>query len=483
MEKNNYKLSDLGTKYQEMLGQIIFEEVIFSNLILDILEDNFIELSYVRIFLKNLKSFKKEYRTHPTYEIFKSYVKVNSKGFSKEDIRLTLEYIENISSVVLSDVDREYVKDSALKYCRKENVKKATLQFVECIENDTFEENANLITNALKIGLNNEIGMDYTQDIRERYETEGEQGIVPSGHEILDKITNGGYRRGELSLILGGTGVGKSIFLTNAATNFIKNGFNVLYYTLELSEGVICKRIDSCLTGIKLWDLTNPENLDIIETEVNSLPGKCIVKQYPTAGVTVSGLKAHYEKLKQLGMKFDVIIVDYAGILKTRGRSDEKRYSELVGIYQELRGIAVEENIVMISAAQLNRKGYGEQKSTLENTAESFGSLFVVDFALTISRPTIVENDECFYTIGKNRNGPDRITFKGILTPEIVKVEFLEREAEGKESQLSKGEEKKGLVSQIAEAKSAQIEEIDQNIKLDSSLINFISNFVKHTED
>jgi len=208
----------------------------------------------------------------------------------------------------------------------------------------------------------------------------------------------------------------------------LKLGLNVVHYTLELQDKVVSLRYDSCITGIPLTDVK--ECKDQVWDGIQDIPGKLIVKEYPTKSATTNTIKHHLEKLKRKDFRIDMVIVDYGDLIRPISAQKEKRI-ELEGIYEELRGLAQVFNCSLWTASQTNRSGLNAEVITMESISEAFNKCFVADFICTISRTVKDKNtNEGRMFIAKNRNGPDGLIFPIFMDTSNVKIKVLQQSSE-----------------------------------------------------
>jgi replicative DNA helicase len=264
----------------------------------------------------------------------------------------------------------------------------------------------------------------------------------------MDEITGGGGGRKELGVVIAPTGVGKSMVLVHLGANAVKAGLTVVHYTLELRETVIASRYDSCITGIPLDELMDRK--EEIREMINDFDGTLIVKEYPTKTATTNTIRAHLEKLKQQSIVPDMIIVDYADLLRTVSARNEKR-EELESIYEELRSIMMEHNVVGWTASQTNRTGLQSEIITMQSISEAFNKCFVADFIFSVSRTADDKqsNGGRIY-IAKNRNGPDGLVYSIFMDTANIDIKVLGRynpEEHNTSPTLSDGEKKEYLSS------------------------------------
>ena len=318
--------------------------------------------------------------------------------------------------------DSEYIKTTSLDFCRKQNLKKAMLKSVKLLENHSFDEISNVINEAIVLGSDSNFGHDYIKDFEQRFLLKS-RNPVATGWPEIDNITHQGLGNGELGVVIAPTGAGKSMALVHLGSQALIAGKNVIYYTLELSDTVVGSRFDSCITNVPLGDLRSFK--EEIYEKIQNLDGKLIVKEYPTKSSSVVTLKNHLEKVIKRGFKPDVIIVDYADLLRPTSGLREKRH-ELETIYEQLRGLAQEFQCCLWTASQTNRSGLNAEVITMESISEAFNKCFVADFILSISRTAEDKlNNQGRVFIAKNRNGPDGLIFPIFMSTNNITIKVL----------------------------------------------------------
>ena len=337
---NNDKISfsKYGKTFQEKLVFLILDDRVFADRMLEVLDVGFLEFKYLQAFVEQVFDYKKKYNSQPSHETMKTIIK---SGLEKENEALQKQlrdyYARTLSNINILE-SGQYIKDTAIDFCRKQKLREAMLKSTSLLKKCSFDEISVLINEALKAGADADFGYDYIKDFEKRFEFSGRDTIT-TGWESMDKITGGGCGRKELGVVIAPTGVGKSMVLVHLGATALKAGMTVVHYTLELRDTVIANRYDSCITGIPLDDLMDRKNE--IRDELKNIDGTLIVKEYPTKTATTNTIRAHLEKLKQQGIIPDMIIVDYADLLRTLSTRREKR-EELESIYEELRAIMME---------------------------------------------------------------------------------------------------------------------------------------------
>ena len=342
--------------------------------------------------------------------------------------------------------DAEYIKSTALDFCRKQKLKEAMLKSVKLLKTSSFDEISQLINDALVLGSDSNFGYDYVADFEQRFLIKS-RNPISTGWPEIDAITHQGLGKGELGVVVAPTGAGKSMALVHLAAEAIKAGKNVVYYTLELAETVIASRFDSCITNVPLNDLRTFK--EEIYEKVQMLDGKLIVKEYPTKSASVNTIKAHLEKLAARNFHPDLIVVDYGDLLRPISTLREKRH-ELETIYEQLRGLAQEFKCCVWTASQTNRSGLNAEVITMESISEAFNKCFVADFIFSISRTTedkALNSGRIF--IAKNRNGEDGVIYPIYMDTSNVTIRVEESTGEtiGEVKKEAKKRQEKKLVT------------------------------------
>jgi len=416
--------SKYGKNFQNKLAFLILDDRVFSDRMMEVLTVEFLEFKYLQVFVEKIFHYKKKYGTQPSHETMKTIIR---SGLEKENEALQKQVRDYFASA-LSDVNilesAEYIKETALDFCRKQKLREAMVQSTSLLQKCSFDEISVLINDALKAGADADFGYDYIKDFEERFKVSGRETIT-TGWEKIDQITGGGGGRGELGVVIAPTGVGKSMALVHLGATAIKAGMTVVHYTLELKDTVVASRYDSCITGIRLNELLDRKQ--DIKKSLEDVDGTLIVKEYPTKTATTNTIRAHIEKLKQQGIIPDMIILDYADLLRTLSSRREKR-EELESIYEEMRAIMMENNVVGWTASQTNRTGLNQEIITMQAISEAFNKCFISDFIFSMSRTSEdkQKNGGRIY-IAKNRNGPDGNVYSIFMDTENVDIKVLDK--------------------------------------------------------
>jgi len=416
--------SKFGKSFQEKLVKTILFDRNFANQMEEVLDTSYLELKYLQVFVDLLFQHKQSY-PHPTYEAMVSVVRTQTEDYSDSILKQVIEFLARIKSNAIGDDDEEYIKEKSLDFCKKQKLKEAILKSVDLLQSQSFEEIQKVINEAMNLGADNNQGHDYHKDVEDRFEMKMRSPVSTHWDEI-DAITKGGLGKRELGVVVAPTGVGKSMALAHLGAMAVVKGKTVVHYTLELADTIVGQRYDSCLTGVELKNLMSMKD-PIIEA-VKHIPGRLIIKEYPTKSASTRTISGHLEKLRQKGLEVDMVIVDYADLLRptaTGFKSQELRHS-LGNTYEELRAIGQVWDIPVWTASQTNRSGLNAEVITMEAISEAFNKCFVADFICSISR-TVEDKSENKgrMFVAKNRNGIDGIVYPMEMDTSRVHLKVL----------------------------------------------------------
>lgn len=298
-------------------------------------------------------------------------------------------------------VNEQWLLDETEKFCQDKAIYNAIMSGINILENKPDEKGSlpTLLQQALQVSFDNSVGHDFIDDAEERYDFyHKKETRVPFDLELLNKITKGGMPNKTLNIIMAGTGVGKSLFMCHCAAANMVEGKNVLYVTMEMAEERIAERIDANLLDVTLEDLSilpkesYNKKMDRLKEKT---VGKLIIKEYPTATANANHLRHLVQELTtKKNFKPDVVYIDYLNICassRLKGGMNAGSYTIVKSIAEELRGLAVELNVPIVSATQTNRSGYSSSDIGLEDTSESFGLPATADFMLALQQTEELE--------------------------------------------------------------------------------------------
>ena len=409
--KEGVTFSKYGKSFQEKLCMAILDDRAFADQIEEVLDVNFLELNYLKLFLNKVFTYRKKYEVHPSRDIMKTILRSELDNENELTTKQVREYY--VRSQVSDPTDLRYIKETALDFCKKQNLKSAMVKSIGLLQNSSFDEISQVINDSLKLGVDNDTGYDYKRDFEERFKPRF-RNPVGTGWTLIDDICKGGLGQKE-------------------------------------QDTVVASRYDSCLTKIPLQDLSSFK--EKIYEEVSDVPGKLIVKEYPTKTASTQTIRNHLEKLRMRSIDVDMIIVDYGDLLRPVRYLKEKR-NELESIYEELRGIAAEYEAPVWTASQTNRSGLNAEVITMESISEAFNKCFVADFIFSISRTIedkVANSGRLF--VAKNRNGPDGLIFPLFMDTANVCIKVLEPSEENEIVEVSAKKQKENLVQKYQKFK------------------------------
>jgi replicative DNA helicase len=380
----------------KILANLIHDEQYCRKVIPFIKKDYFADRKEA-IVAQEIVSFFTKYNKPLSKEILSIEVSNRKDLNDKELVELT-DYIGTLSE---EPVNEDWMLEHTEKFCKDRAVYNAILSSIKIIDgNDkvhTKDAIPTILSDALAVSFDNHIGHDYLDDHAERYDFYHRvEEKIPFDLEMFNKITKGGLSKKTLNIALAGTGVGKSLFMCHVGAGCLVQGKNVLYITMEMAEERIAERIDANLLNLTMDELKVIDR-DIYENRIskitNKTKGKLIVKEYPTAGAHAGHFRALLEELKlKREFKPDIIFIDYLNICASQRMKQGgsiNSYTYIKSIAEELRGLAVEYNVPIVSATQTTRSGFTNSDPGLEDTSESFGLPATADFMFAL-----VSNEE-----------------------------------------------------------------------------------------
>jgi replicative DNA helicase len=414
-----------GKAFQEKFCHLMLSDRPFCDQISEVLNTEFLDYEYLRVFTKILLDHRSKYKVHPSYEIMESRIRTECNNYTKALKEQLLKFYVSVKTIDRIE-NAPYIKDSSIDFCRKQILKGAMMKSVKLIKSSSFDEISKVIEEALKLGTDNNFGHDFIKDFEERY-TITARDPVSTGFERIDDIVKGGLGKSELGVVIAPTGAGKSMVLVHLGAAALKAGKTVVHYTMELQDTVVGNRYDSCISGVPLSDLFSSKNQVLLS--IKDVPGQLIIKEYPTKSASTETLKQHIERLKKKGIDPDMIIVDYADLLRPTRTSAEKRY-DLESTYEEMRAIAQIYKCPVWTASQTNRSGLNAEVITMEAISEAFNKCFVADFICSLSR-TVQDKqaNKGRIFVAKNRNGPDGLIFPVFVDWSNVNIKVLKTES------------------------------------------------------
>ena len=367
---------------------------VYTRKVLPFIKDEYFIADDDRTLFKEIKSFILKYNNLPTQDAL--LIEIDSaKGLREEQVKNIRETLDEIAKDK-NDTNIDWLSDNTEKFCQEKAIYLAMMKSIDIMnnKNNSMTKGAipQLLSDALAVSFDPNIGHDYLEQYDYRYEYYHKiQEKIPFDLQFFNKITKDGLPKKTLNIALAGTGVGKSLFMCHMAAACLSMGKNVLYVTLELAEEEVSKRIDANLMNISLDDLMAlPKDIYMKKGESlkNKTDGKLIVKEYPTAGASTIHFKSLLNELNlKKSIKPDIIFIDYLNICmsaRIKPGASVNSYTYVKAIAEELRGLAVEYNVPLVSATQTTRQGYSSSDVDLTDTSESFGLPATADFMFAL---------------------------------------------------------------------------------------------------
>jgi replicative DNA helicase len=396
-----------------------------------------------RIVFEEIQKFVEKYNTLPNKTSIEIEIDTR-RDLNEQDVKAVIDVVKSLEKD--DDANLEWLVETTEKFCKDKAVYNAIVEGIQIIDGKDKNRNVDaipsILTDALAVGFDNSVGHDYLLDADARfdyYHTIEEK--IPFDLDFFNRITNGGLPPKTLNIALAGTGVGKSLFMCHMAANCMNQGRNVLYISMEMAEERIAERIDANLMNISMEDLHSlPKQMydDKINKIIKNTTGQLVIKEYPTA----SAHSGHFRGLiKELAVKKsfkpDIIFIDYLNICASsrfKGAANVNSYMYIKSIAEELRGLAVETNVPIMSATQTTRSGYSNTDVGLEDTSESFGLPATADlmFAL-ISSEELEERNQIAVKQLKNRYNDPTVNKRFVIGIDRAKMRLHDLDASEQE--------------------------------------------------
>jgi replicative DNA helicase len=377
-----------------------------------------------------------KYHTTPSPESLQVEVKKIDNDILKVSV------IEQLKEALkATNEDKEYVEQEFANFCQNQQLKNAILESVKLLEKGEWEDIRHIINVASKAGQNKSIGHEYEKDIETRYRQE-QRSAVPTPWGNINDLLMGGLGIGDLGLIFGNPGGGKSWMLVNLGAQAVVAGFNVAHYTLELSEDYVGKRYDALFTGIDAQQLHLHK--DKVNSAIEQLKGKLIIKEFPMGKAGVNTIEAHIQKCRDLGSPPDIVIIDYVDLLKSKTRSIDPK-DAIDDIYSAVKGMARELKVPVWTVSQVNRMGAKDDVIEGDKAAGSYNKMMIADFAMSLSRKRQDKvNGTGRIHIMKNRYGSDGMTYAAKVNTSNGAIDINKEEMEEDDLTFDNGNNQNG---------------------------------------
>lgn len=425
-----------------VLQNLLNDEEYFRKVFPFLKPEYFIDNSEKLVF-KKISEFSEKYNSLPNKDALIISLQ-NDKSLNEEFYNETSRLILELDR---TDHNRDWLYSETEKFCKDKAIYNAIYSSISILDGKDSSRSPDgipsLLQEALGVCFDHRVGHDYIEDADTRFDFyHKKETRIPFDLEFFNKITNGGLPNKTLNVVLAGTGVGKSLFMCHVASSVLAQGKNVLYITLEMAEERIAERIDANLMNVtmdQLKDLPKSIYTNRIEKIQDKTNGKFIIKEYPTTGAHVGHFKTLLGEL-QLKRQFkpDIIIIDYLNICASarfKAGSNINSYTLIKSIAEELRGLAVEENVPILSATQTTRGGYGNTDVELTDTSESFGLPATVDFMFAlISTEELEQMNQIMVKQLKNRYNDPTVNKRFMIGVDRSKMKLYDLEESAQKS-------------------------------------------------
>lgn len=429
-----------------IFGNLVYNEE-YARKCIPFLKEEYFAPQDQKALFRLIKGYVDKYNAFPTKEVMAIDL-ANTEGISEETFKNCKELINGLTHDKSTKVD--WLLDQTEKFCQDKAIYNAIMASIGILDDSSGKTSKGaipqILSDALAVSFDTHIGHDFLEDSDSRYDFYHTKEIrIPFDLDFFNKITQGGLPRKTLNVALAGTGVGKSLFMCHSAASNLLKGYNVLYITLEMAEERIAERIDANLLDVTLDDLKLLPK-DVYDKKIARVRGKTnhklIVKEYPTACAGSANFRHLLNELK-IKKNFipDIIYIDYLNICmssRIKHGANVNSYTLIKAIAEELRGLAVEFNVPIVTATQTTRSGYSNSDVGLEDTSESFGLPATADFmfALVKQSEAMADLNQIVVKQLKNRYGDPNINSKFIIGVDRSKMRLYDVEQSAQEDLL-----------------------------------------------
>jgi len=434
-----------------ILKNLIYNEA-FARKILPFIKLEYFSDSTEKNVFTEINEHINQYKHLPTYESLVINF-TESKKLTEEQVRGAVELIREINANKDEPTDTEWLTDQTEKFCQDKAIYNAIMESVRILDDKVDKQSKGsipkLLSDALGVSFDSSVGHDYIDDYSSRFDFyHRHETKIPFDLDIFNKITKGGIPNKTLNIALAGTGVGKSLFMCHVAASAMSQGLNVLYITLEMAEEKIAERIDANLLNIDISDLHTMSKTDYdrkFTALCSKTQGKLIIKEYPTASASAMHFRALLNELQlKKSFKPSIIFIDYLNICSSariKAGANVNSYSYIKAIAEELRGLAVEFNVPIVSATQTTRSGFTSSDPGLEDTSESFGLPATADFMFAlISTEELQQMNQIMVKQLKNRYNDPNYFKRFVIGIDRAKMKLYDVEQVAQEDLVDAGQ-------------------------------------------
>jgi len=442
-----------------ILSNLIFNED-YARKVIPFIKEEYFQDGIEKVIFKSIWQYADEYKSAATISALA--IELQKATLNDEHYKTSLEYLESLEN---DEVGLEWLTDQTEQWCKDKAIYNAVLNSIHIIEGKDKEQTADalpsLLTEALSVSFDKHVGHDYIEQSDDRYEFYNRsEEKIPFDLDFFNRITKGGMPNKTLNIAIAGTGVGKSLFMCHVAAATLMQGKNVLYITMEMAEEKIAERIDANLMNITMDDLHDlPKHMyeSKFERVKKKTQGQLIVKEYPTASAHCGHFRSLFNELKlKKDFKPDLVFVDYINICAStrfRAGANVNSYTYIKAIAEEMRGLAVEYDLPIMSATQTTRTGFVSTDIGLEDTSESFGLPATADFMFAlIQTEELEELNQMLVKQLKNRYADPTSNKKFIIGVDRSRMKLYDVNQTAQDDMVDTGQEE-DIVDRFADFK------------------------------
>ena len=442
-----------------ILSNLVYNEE-YTRKVIPFLKEDYFQDGVEKIIFQTIWAYAEKYKSNPTIDAL--VIDVQDKAINEDQYKKSVDYLSEIEE---TPTDLDWLTDQTEKWCKDKAIYNAILNGIQIIDGKVKDQSPDalpgILSEALSVSFDKHVGHDYMEQSGDRYEfyhTKEEK--IPFDLDFFNRITKGGVPNKTLNIALAGTGVGKSLFMCHVAASTLMQGKNVLYITLEMAEEKIAERIDANLMNITMDDMHDlPRHMyeNRFEKIQKKTSGNLIVKEYPTASAHCGHFRALFNELAlKKDFKPDLVFIDYINICASsrfRAGANVNSYTYIKAIAEEMRGLAVEFNLPIMSATQTTRTGFVSTDVGLEDTSESFGLPATADFMFAlISSDELNELNQMLVKQLKNRYADPTMNKKFIVGVDRAKMKLYDVSQMAQEDLVDTGQEEE-VIDRFADFK------------------------------
>ena len=421
-----------------ILKNLIYNEE-YTRKVMPFIQPEYFSDNTEKTIFSEVKEFVEKYKNLPTHEALVINF-TESKNLTEAQVRSSIDLLNDLHKEKNEPSELQWLTEQTEKFCQDKAIYNAIMDAVQILDTKTNKDKGEIpkiLSDALGVSFDRNIGHDYITDYESRYDFyHKKEERVPFDLDFFNKITKGGLPNKTLNIALAGTGVGKSLFMCHVAAGCISQGYDVLYITMEMAEEKIAERIDANLLNIRLDDLhiiSKDDYTKRFQSVQNKTHGRLIIKEYPTAAAGSMHFRSLLNEL-QLKKNFrpKIIFIDYLNICcssRLKAGANVNSYTYVKAIAEELRGLAVEFNVPIVSATQTTRSGYSNSDVDLTDTSESFGLPATADFMFALINTEELEQlNQIMVKQLKNRYNDPSMNKKFVIGVDRAKMKLYDVE-------------------------------------------------------